>query len=168
MGFHGTSAALALQILQTGFTPSTAAGEWLGHGVYFWDSLEAAWLWADQRHRKNPAVLRATILLGYCIDLDSSAAINHLLRQVHRDLEADLFSQSRPMPTNVGDEKFLDCAVLNLAATSTYPPAESIVRTCPSGPPVYPGTGIQAATQRQICVRNIELIRHPHLEPKRS
>ena len=49
-GYHGTSENLARQILKQGFPISKKPGEWLGHGIYFWqESLTWAKEWAESK-----------------------------------------------------------------------------------------------------------------------
>lgn len=164
IGFHGTSQAQAATIVNGAFTPSAGDGEWLGHGVYFWDSPDAAWLWAEKHHRRSPAVVRATLVLGYCLDLDAPAGLTQFLREVYAELVAICEKERRPVPENIGHDRTLDCALLNLAARRTSRPVDSIIRTCPSGERVYPGADLLSETRRQICMRSIDLIQHPQPE----
>jgi len=64
---------------------------WLGPGVYFWyDSEDHAWRWAKQvvaRHekkhpeeKKEPAVIRAEISLGNCLDMLQSKSHDEVRR----------------------------------------------------------------------------------------
>lgn len=69
--YHGTSQEAAREILASRFRLSEGAGEWLGHGVYFFTSLDEAWLWAERKFRTKAAVIQATVVFGYCLDLDS-------------------------------------------------------------------------------------------------
>lgn len=167
-GFHGTCSAGAATILSHGFQRSTGDGEWLGHGVYFWDNADAAWFWAERCHGKKAAVLKATLVLGYCLDLDSPAILQDLLSKVRRELEATCEKEGKMLPENEGSEHRLHCAVLNLAAEHTFPPTDSIIRTCPSGAPVFAGSDILSETRRQICIRTLTNIHHPTREYRRN
>jgi len=159
--FHGTSEGQAESILREGFSPSCNDGEWLGHGIYFWDSLDAAWLWADKYFSERPAVIGATVMLGHCLDLDNAREVANFLSEVHRELVAEFANHGNTLPTNAGADKYLDCLVYNRAASSTYPPVDSLVCTFRGGNPIYSGASVHESTRRMYCVRTSTLIQFP-------
>lgn len=56
IGYHGTRRSLALRVVQ-GLEPldfSRNPGDWLGHGVYFWEyAPQQVWLWAEAVRRAH-------------------------------------------------------------------------------------------------------------------
>lgn len=71
--YHGTDSVSAEGILNSGFQSSTGEKQFLGDGVYFFESApDQAERWAKRRcralKRDTYAVLRATIQLGRCLD----------------------------------------------------------------------------------------------------
>ena len=65
--YHGTLADRANCIEATGFNKSNKEIEWLGYGVYFFDTLDNAKYWAIQEYKRqkgpssSPVVLMVTI-----------------------------------------------------------------------------------------------------------
>jgi hypothetical protein len=168
VGYHGTSADGAAKIASKGFVPSQGSGEWLGHGVYFWKNEDAAWVWAD-RHRK-PAVVRATVFLGYCLDLDTPVELKlePFFKKVHGELDSLCRAQGKPLPVNDGHDLRLTCEIMNLAAIRRDPPTDSIICTFQVGDPLFPGAELRTQTRRQICVRNLTNIHYPRALYQRS
>ncbi len=69
--FHGTSRDLGERIIKDTFKKTDGLR---ASGVYFWEGSEAMvkW-WARKRYKQNKiAVLRATVQLGFCLDLTIS------------------------------------------------------------------------------------------------
>jgi hypothetical protein len=166
-GYHGTSRASAEEILLNGFRASEGPGEWLGHGVYFFTNPDEAWLWAEKKFRAKGVVIQATVVFGHCLDLDNIAPLGEFIREVHHGLAARLAEIGEATPTNSGDKRVLDCAVLNHAARSTSPPADCVRKTCPSGGPIFPGSSLTRGAL-QVCVRTIANILHPTLCERRT
>lgn len=163
VGYHGTSIGSARAALSKGFKASMGPGEWLGHGVYFWEGAAEAWLWAERSHSKKGAVIEATLVLGYCFDLDNQDPPGEFIQAVHSQLLLELERAGQAIPENIGDQHNLNCAILNKAASFTYPPVDSVIHTPQSGRPVVEGTGWYDRTRRQICMRNINNILNPVL-----
>lgn len=159
--YHGTSSACAANIERQGFLPSLGPGEWLGHGAYFFDDLEMAWFWAERDHGQKAAVVKATLVLGYCLNLDALAPLADFLRDVHTELEAQHETSKTPFPINEGSDYRYYCALLNLAATRTSPATNSIIRVCPAGTPILPTGDLLSETGRQICMRTLSNIHNP-------
>ncbi len=119
VAFHGTSrrAAEAL-VLGVPFKQSQNEGDWLGHGIYFWENaLQQAWTWAKQRHKAEAAVVGALVRLGQCVDLfDPSNA--QPLDTAHKNYLQHCKEAGRKTKTNVNATKYLDCAIWNHLALS--------------------------------------------------
>ncbi|MHA4806551.1 hypothetical protein ACX0G9_00520 [Flavitalea flava] len=80
IGFHGCEAEVCEALLNNPdkVKISKEPYDWLGHVIYFWENnYERAWQWAmDKKKRgtiKTPAVIGATLDLGYCCDLMDSS-----------------------------------------------------------------------------------------------
>ncbi len=165
VGYHGTSGAAANLIETKGFNiPSISEDEWYGHGFYFWTEPEFAWEWAEQRYPKSPAVIEATIVLGYFLDIDNLAKYEPLLSAVlHRiDIQYSL------APSNDGDRRKLDCLVANCMCENTIPEVDTVKG---SGKANQRTSRCSFSSDRktQICVRNPQNIHHPkriYKEPK--
>ena len=74
IGYHGCSRNNADRILvENWFLPSTKTYDWLGEGVYFWEYAPYRALeWAKAKcapSGEEPAVIRATIRLGRCLNM---------------------------------------------------------------------------------------------------
>jgi hypothetical protein len=121
--FHGTSAKRAERILaEQLMTNSENRGDWLGSGIYFWENSAARALkWATDRHPAAPAVLRARIKLGLCLDLFDVKWFP-VLNQAHKELgEAAVAAGNvKELPTNAGSMHNLDCAIVNWVCEHMY------------------------------------------------
>jgi hypothetical protein len=122
LGFHGCDQAVARDLLNgTDFVPSANDWDWLGSGIYFWETnplrgLEFAKEWQARGKITEPAVVGAVIDLGFCLDLVSSTGIE-AVRAAHDDFMAYAKEANKPAPKNrLGPDKLLrdlDCAVIN-------------------------------------------------------
>lgn len=97
--------------------------DWLGSGVYFWETnplrgLEFARESAKRPDSKikQPAVVGAVVELGHCLDLLSSSGI-HAVDLAHNDFVRVCAAAGAELPQNrLGDDlllRDLDCAVIN-------------------------------------------------------
>jgi len=113
VGSHGTSRDKAEKILRTRrFTPSRNKGDWLGHGVYFWEHApRQAPRWAEQRYGKDNAIVVASLIrLGNCLDLvDPENAL--ALHRYDLGLREDALARGEELPGNHNAQKNLDCYV---------------------------------------------------------
>jgi hypothetical protein len=83
LGYHGCDESVAEELIAgEAFRPSDNDYDWLGHGIYFWESNPARALdfTRDLKLRganiETPYVVGAVIDLGYCLDLTSTTGIN--------------------------------------------------------------------------------------------
>ncbi len=182
LGFHGCDAATADAIL-AGRTqhlrPSQNPFDWLGSGIYFWESSPArAFQYAQtgvvrpsprQGRIRKPAVLGAVLDLGHCLDL-MDAQYFDLVRHAHGLLCETTATSGRPMPVNrpLGRSsdlilRDLDCSVINMI--HEYRRAENLrafdsVRAAfIEGRPLYNGASFYDLNHVQICIRNPRCIR---------
>ena len=133
IGYHGCEREVGDRIVRGDdwFVPSQTPYDWLGEGIYFWESDEQrAREWAEEKQNRGrirePSVIGAVIDLGKCLDLTLRENLD-LLADTHSVYEADHRWTGLPMPTNRDPAKggsqnkvmrALDCAVINFAATT--------------------------------------------------
>jgi hypothetical protein len=90
-GYHGTLLDHARQMEQGQLLESASDARWLGTGIYFFENnFEQAIHWATLRGtqaRKPPAVLKAKINVGTCLDLTKSTW-QVIARSAHQILES--------------------------------------------------------------------------------
>lgn len=168
LGFHGCDRSVGEAILKgevTHLSPSTNDYDWLGSGIYFWQSSPLRALeFARERAEggKNsrgtvtePFVIGAVLNLDRCLDLQDSAALAEL-----RESYNQLKSLNIPLPSNgpTLKQRKLDCAVFNLLherrGTVGLAPYSSVRATYREGEPLYPGTDLGDQDHTQICICN--------------
>lgn len=104
------------------FEPSDNDHDWLGHGIYFWESNLlrgyefAAELKSKRQRIDRPYVVGAAIDLGYCLGLLSTSGIQAI--QAGYDSFCQVVAASgAKLPVNAGGQDLLlrklDCAVVN-------------------------------------------------------
>jgi len=140
--------------------------DWLGPGVYFWESDPVrAFQWAclPWRNIKTPSVVGAVIDLGRCLDLTTQDGIL-AVGSAHKGLVKLHKLTEEPLPQNVGSEKGkrnLDCAVIRHLHRARQKMAESEPAILPyqtvralfaEGKKLYKGAGFHNKTHIQICV----------------
>jgi hypothetical protein len=83
LGYHGCDKSVAEKLIAgEKFLPSDNDYDWLGHGIYFWESNPARALDftrdinLSNAKIETPYVVGAVIDLGYCLDLTSTTGIN--------------------------------------------------------------------------------------------
>lgn len=148
--YHGTSLGNAQLIdSERRFRPSRGEDNYLGDGVYFFESSRRhAYLWASKHNVSPPgpiAVICAQIRLGRCLDLHNLEHRNYL------KTVANLFRER-------GVKKINDAIVINFLAGKV--PIDTV-----RAPHVQPGIGKIFDESRffdyfslMICVRNHECI----------
>lgn len=173
LGFHGCDESLGEGILagRSTLTVSKNEYDWLGNGIYFWESnpnramqFAQAATTRPQTTKgkiKKPFVVGAIIDLGLCCNLHDQSALDELT------IAYDLLSETNgsagvPMPENkIGPDKLmrhLDCAVVNFMHTLRE--VEGLARydtvraAFHEGGELYGGSGFTKQAHMQIAVRD--------------
>lgn len=178
LGFHGCDEPVALQVIRDNHDLKQSENDydWLGHGVYFWESncaraLEFAEYCRDNprkgtSHVEKPAVLGAVIALGRCLDLLESEAIGKV-KEAH-DILCNIEKHSEwSLPVNIGGPDLrlrrLDCAVIEFLHDSFDTKYEkyfdSVRGIFTEGNPLYPNAGFHEKDHIQLCIRNPNCIK---------
>ena len=167
-GYHGCDKGILRLVLDGGeLKPSVNAYDWLGHGIYFWESSpNRALRWAEEMSDipgsaiVTPAVIGAVINLGNCLDLSDPESASLVAFPYKDFLEECQLSGIEP-PRNKGAEskaRFLDCAVMNhlhkLREEAGMAPFNSVRGFFNEGAPVYPTAGLRKLDHVQVCLRN--------------
>jgi hypothetical protein len=157
LGYHGCQRSVGEKLLAgEPFEPSDNDYDWLGPGIYFWESNpKRALEWAAHiHHRKqlfqpsDPFVVGAIIDLGFCLDLltsNGSAAVD----AAHTSFVEEIRSSGTTSPQNtVGDDlllRRLDCAVIRhlhgILAAGHQLPVDTVRGVFIEGAPIYPTSG---------------------------
>ena len=142
--------------------------DWLGQGMYFWESnpvraLSFAQEQATRRKSKQQsAVIGAAIDLGYCLDLSEEGSIT-LIKEAHDLLIETLQKAGSDIPENVGPLHRLDCAVVEFLherlESQDNMPFDSVRGIFIEGRPVYPESAFHDKTHVQLCIRKPDCIR---------
>jgi hypothetical protein len=183
LGYHGCDRTVAERLLRgEPFIPSANEYDWLGHGIYFWEANPKRGLdFAQQLKERprgsskvqHPAVVGAVIDLGLCLDLTTTAGIEHI-KSSHTAL-VEIVARADPprkLPENSSDglRRKLDCAVVNLlhdiVRQSGEAPFDTVKGIFVEGEPIYVGSGFHERTHIQVCVRNPEAIKGVFRIPK--
>jgi hypothetical protein len=197
LGYHGCERALAFELV-TGDTllePSNKPYDWVGPGVYFWQSdPQRAWEWAEQRHRdekiSQPGVVGAVIDLGNCLDL-LTRENQDLLSWAYDAMKGAYTAAGKKLPANRnsshgGDKdrllRELDCAVIRYLHAAmdaeAVPDADGYQLSGPlpffdsvrgmftEGDQIYPDASFYTKSHVQIAVRNPESIKGLFLPPE--
>lgn len=174
LGYHGCDRGVAEQLVAGGkFKPSRNSYDWLGHGIYFWESNPDRALSFVKNVRKRQgksdrdvAVVGAPIDLGYCLDLLSERSIE-IVRDAYWGLKALFDSASESLPVNAGGDDLLrrnlDCAVVNYLHEAREEAKQLRFQTVRGvfieGKPLFENSGFREKTHIQICVRAAENIK---------
>ena len=180
IGFHGCDKEIQDAVINgEELKPSLNAYDWLGNGLYFWESdPQRAYEWAEQASKRKkssvtvPAVLGAVIDLGNCLDLTNRQSIP-MLKTGYSWLKKSYEDSEKPMPKNrnVGDNtdvlrRDLDCAVieaihkmLKTMPELGIPPFDSVRGLFIEGDEVYEGACFREKTHIQLCIINPNCIK---------
>lgn len=178
LGFHGCDKTVAERVLagKQHLRYSNNKHDWLGNGIYFWESSpQRAMEWAEfvrdnpsvsSGKVETPAVVGAIIDLGYCGTLHDRAFLSEL-RQAHDLLSQAMTSAGLALPTNTGGpdkaRRLLDCAVIEylhtLRETEGLEPYDTIRSVFSEGDELYPGTPFTEKSHIQLVVRDERSIR---------
>lgn len=173
--FYSCDKELALEVLsgKKELDPSENGWDWLGHGIYFWEqNPRRAWEYAFENSRGNqfnkkkivtPFVLGAIVELGECLNLVDQEAIE-ILVEAYRGLEKTLSEAGLKMPKNAGDNRKLDCSVIQFIHQTRKPksgfnPFDTIRSSFSEGGAAYPGSNFTKRQHIQICVQNKDMIK---------
>lgn len=169
IGFHGCTEKAAISILSSNdFRLSTKAYDWVGDGFYFWEYAShraeewANKIYADTGDGSKPAVIRATIRLGNCLNLLDTEHMQQLA-DAYKAVVDSYHNAGRRLPSNTSTgAHFLDRVVVNSYCRRVEKitgAAIQTVRGCfPEGEPIYPESKILGKTHVQIAVRDAACI----------
>jgi hypothetical protein len=178
LAYHGCDRDLGERLLSgsKSFKLSNNDYDWLGPGVYFWESNPYRALeFAREKQKRgeevrHPFVVGAAIDLGLCLDLTTKDSIENL-RDAHRSLLGTIPSGG-PLPVN-GPENWrrrLDCAVIRclhqIIRDSGAEPIDTVRGIFTEGKPIYDGSAFLEKTHVQIAVTNLDCIKAIFRVPK--
>jgi hypothetical protein len=157
-GYHGTSWKRALQAVQfQGLSPSRNSWDWLGDGIYFWEgSLNRGIEWAVEHHGEAPAVIKADVRFGRCLDLFDTAWVPVFQAAYQRVVRA-YQQKALPLPRNRGGNHSLDRVVINYICEELYQ-IDTVRGPFLEGKEVFPGSFLPDLAHVQITVRNPDMI----------
>lgn len=175
LGYHGCDAETARKVVnrEERLRASDKKYDWLGPGVYFWESdpsraLEWAVLAKTRGRIETPAVVGAVIDLGNCLDLLNRENIE-LVRDAHKLFVEEQQRSGLTIPSNkslAGEPenilRFLDRAVIqflhDIFDAGGEAAFDSVRGLFPEGEELYEGAGFRDRNHIQIAVCNPELI----------
>lgn len=174
VAYHSCDQELGLQIIngKAELKPSENRWDWLGHGIYLWEgnplrALQYAeesskGLQFNKKKIKTPFVLGVLVDMGNCLNLIDASAMA-FLKDAFVSLDAIFKLEKTPLPTNNGNNRILDCAVITMLHQSRIENKltafDTIRGAFPEGENVYPGSAIKERTHLQICIRNDDCIK---------
>lgn len=178
LGFHGCdkSKADALLTQQTPFVSSNNQYDWLGSGMYFWESnnsraLDYAFEVKDNPRMgaiSDPCVIGAVIDLGHCLDLMEHVNLLRL-KKYYALLKKNYSRTGKDIPINNMEKKlhYLDRDVIellhneiengeNVEELNSF---DSVRATYNEGEELYPNAGFNDKNHIQLCIRNPNCIK---------
>jgi hypothetical protein len=177
LAYHGCDRFVAERLLNNRpFRMSQNEFDWLGSGVYFWESNPGRALdWARQLKKvgrgggakiEQPYAVGAVVDIGYCLDLISTTGIE-FVKDAHADFRDYMDESGAEMPINKGTDdllqRYLDCAVINhihsINKRDKRKPFETVRGVFLEGKRIYDTSGFYEKTHIQICVRNLANIK---------
>jgi hypothetical protein len=171
LGYHGCQKDFANGVRSGRITldqwrPSRNAYDWLGEGIYFWESSRTrAHQWAVEQFADQADVLEVEIDLGHCLDLLEST-YHEAIRATYRNLRAVYRSQGWLLPKNHKNRHDLDSLVINKFVkfverfVGQYGIVFQTVRGAfEEGRPLFPGSALRAQAHIQIAVRDVTCLR---------
>jgi hypothetical protein len=190
LGFHGCDEAHGRRVIagKAQLKPSDNEYDWLGKGIYFWESNpERALQFASDVAAgntkisrgtiKKPFVVGAVIDLGVCCNLLDSRALAELAAAHALLVESvKTGSADKKMPANKGRDnaaRFLDCAVVRFMhatrGAAGLEPYDTVRGAFSEGGDLYEGAGFSAKAHIQIAVCNDDCIKGyflPRIRPR--
>jgi hypothetical protein len=180
LAYHGCDRDLGQSLLSgaKSFKPSDNDYDWLGPGVYFWESNpHRALEFAREKQKRGdgirrPFVVGAVIDLGLCLDITTKDSLENL-RDAHLSL-MDTIPAGSPMPVN-GPESWrrrLDGAVIRcfhqILRSPESPPLDTVRGIFQEGQAIYPGSAFLEKTHIQIAVMNPDCIKAVFRVPRQG
>lgn len=172
-GFHSCDREVGLRVLngRDQLQPSINSWDWLGSGIYFWEQNPLRALeYAEESSKrkqfnkipiKDPFVLGAIIDLGNCLNLVEARSIE-IIREAYKGLKELRNLLGEKMPENKGNNRALDCAVMQyinqINKVENQQSFDTIRCAFSEGEEVYPGSNISSRLHIQICVLNPDCI----------
>jgi hypothetical protein len=174
LSYHGCHTDDARLLLRgESFHASENPYDWLGKGVYFWESDPVrAYQWAVARRSNSPCVVGAVVDPGNCLDLTKQSGIAAVQRAYSSYISLQT-KFGKAIPQNLAGRasepsdfvrRFLDCAVIDhlhdlyaIASKQNQGVARSFdtVRALfPEGKELFERSGFKDKTHIQIAVRN--------------
>jgi len=180
LAYHGCDRDLGEKLLSgtKSFQPSDNDYDWLGPGVYFWESNPYRALeFAREKLKRGEAIRRpfvvgAVIDLGQCLDLTTKDSLENL-RDAHRSL-LETIPSGGSLPVNGPEDwrRRLDCAVIQwfhkILQDSGAESVDTVRGIFTEGDPIYPGSKFLEKTHVQIAVANVACIKAVFRIPKNS
>jgi hypothetical protein len=175
LGYHGCDHQIAAELLsgQKEFRKSNNTYDWLGPGVYFWESNPKRGFEFAQELKNHPTrggdihtpcVIGAIISLGECLDLTTTSSLD-MVKVSHQEYSSIVQTSDETMPVNHPDllRRELDCAVIKYLHKSRelakLPAADTVRGIFIEGEPLYEGSGFHQKTHTQIAVQNLSCIK---------
>ena len=172
LAYHGCDRSVGekLPLGKGSFRKSDNAYDWLGPGMYFWQSNPSrAMQFAVEKRNSNqgirrPFVIGAVIDLGLCLDLTTKESLEEV-QDAHQSLIATLEEGGGQAPLNGPAVwmRYLDCAVIRrlhaIIADSGSPPIDTVRGIFQEGDPIYPGSAFFEKTHIQIAVVNSHCVK---------
>jgi hypothetical protein len=171
IGYHGCQKAFAEgvrsgRISVAQWLPSQNGYDWLGEGIYFWEtSRTRAEQWAVENFGDHADVLVAEIELAQCLDLLESTYHDDL-RATHQNLQAIYRRHGWTLPKNQKQRHHLDNLVINkfvefMAQFGRQPGIrfQTVRGAFEEGRPLFPGSAIRTLSHIQIAVRDVHCLR---------
>lgn len=148
-------------------TKSDEDYDWLGPGIYFWESdPKRALEWAEEKvssgRYDQPFVIGVVLDLGNCLDLMSRENLMYLKGAYESLRVANKAAGLGPLPKNTGKApdmagRFRDCAVirhLHAAMEADGDPFDTVRGLFTEGKKIFPGGGFLEKTHVQISIFN--------------
>jgi hypothetical protein len=151
--YHGTDKASAESILKGQFKVGRNSELFLGDGAYFFEGcIHRAWEWAVSHKKIPPAVLRATISLGRCLDFTKMAHAKKLKDYY----EATITRMSSSPQLRAQLRRFTPTVAINLLAKELG--VDTVRSDFHRQGYLLEGALIPSDSRITVCVRNVDKI----------
>lgn len=172
LGYHGCDEAVGEAVLagKDRLKPSENDHDWLGKGIYFWESNpHRALSFAEEQKKrskvKKPFVIGAVLTLGQCLDTLNESCLDGLTA-AHTALKETLKAVGEELPKNSSDDDMLrrnlDCAVISTLHTLLEENGEkldSVRGLYHEGGKLFPNSGFYKKSHVQIAICNYDCIK---------